>query len=191
MNSLILSILVGLVTLFHLAVRTTVRKGKVREAFCAHWCIDAVFAVCGTVLIFMLYNYNILTFLTLRNILLALAYLMITLLLVLLAPSGLTLLIKRKNTTSETILPAEYRFNDTLCLIRNFFLAILFGIPILENPTICGAFYFTAFLILLPISLRQAFFWLKHLSDTPDEQETQIRNRYCMREHYRKRNLRL
>lgn len=208
MNNLILSFLVAVVALFHLAARSTIKQRKVREAFCAHWCVDAVFAISGTAISFALYNYDIAAFFKLHNILPGVIYLLATVLLVLLAPSGHSLLTRKQTASREEILLAEYRFNDTLCLIRNFFLALLFTLPLLltlvtrigillplfhtwSQSEICGAFCFIVFLILLPVSLRQALFWLKALVGTPDARETHALQQYHIRLHYKTRNLRL
>lgn len=191
-----------------MAIRPSIKRGTVREAFCAHWCVDAVFAVSGTVTSFALYHYDFMPFLKVRNLLMMLMYVAVTALFVLLAPSGHSLFTKKRAVSEEKLLLAEYRFNDTLCMVRNFFLALLFGIPILlillsqsriqsslfhtwSEAQICGGFCFAAFLILLPISLRQAFFWLKALVGTPAEEEAFALKQYSMRLHYKHRNRRL
>lgn len=248
MNHLMISFLVAITVLFHIVVCTPVKEGRVRESFCAGWCVDAVFAVCGTIISFAVNHYDPTPFLTLRTLLWGLLFTAAAFLFVLLAPSGLSLFARRKRVGkssayraatdeesdditektsdgnaaahekrsaaassafgSEKMFHAEYRFNDTLCMVRNFFFALLFALPVLLNlpiqnrlyrslftvwnsADICGAFCFTAFLILLPISLRQAFFWLKNLSGEPTETEQQLLLQYRYRLHYRHRNRRL
>lgn len=209
MNQIILSVLILLTALFHLAVRPLVKKGQIREAFCAGWCIDATFAICGTLISFALFHYDFVPFLTLRTLLWGLLFFMVTLLLCLLAPSGLSLFCNhKKDYSAEEILLAEYRFHDTLCMVKNFFQVLLFFLPILlvclentpltlslfltwSSSDICGASCFAAFLFLLPISLRQSFFWLKHLSGQPTEESMRILQQYCIRLHYRRKNNRL
>lgn len=209
MNQIIISFLVMLTALFHLTVRSLVKRGQIREAFCAGWCIDTAFAVCGTIISFALFRYDFVPLLTLRNLLWGLLFFMITFLLCLLAPSGLSLFRNpKKDWSEEEILLAEYRFHDTVCMVKNFFQALLFGIPLLltclENSPlqlsffltwssfeICGAVCFTAFLVLLPISLRQSFFWLKHLTWQPTKESEHLLRQYRNRLHYRRKNRRL
>lgn len=221
-----ISFLVVITVLFHIAVHTPAKEGKVREAFCAGWCVDAVFAVCGTIVSFAINHYDPTPFLTLHTLLWGLLFFAATLLFVLLAPSGLSLFARKKHVGKSSVykaandeesddtfdsgklLHAEYRFNDTLCMVRNFFLVLLFALPVLLNlpiqnrlyrslfaawnaADICGAFCFTAFLILLPVSLRQAFFWLKNLSGEPTKTEQQLLLQYRFRLHYRRRNRRM
>lgn len=241
MNQLLFSFLAAVTVLFHMAIHSFIKRGKVREAFCAGWCIDAVFAVCGTAVSFGLYRYDFTPFLTPQSLLWVLPFLTATLLLFLLAPSGLSLFAgqaaspdehttaagdaeasafstqapykerkrhKKRSLPKEELLLSEYRFNDTLCMVRNFFLALLFALPALlavfdksrlklsllltwSASEICGAFCFTAFLILLPISLRQAFFWQKELTGKLTEEEKQVLAQYRVRLHYRRKNRRL
>lgn len=209
MNQIMISVLVILTALFHLAVRSHVKSGQIREAFCAGWCIDAAFAICGTIISFALFHYAFVPFLTLRNLLWGLLFFVVTFSFCLLAPSGLSLFRNRKKDCSEEeILLAEYRFHDTLCMVKNFFQALLFGIPLLltclensplqlslfltwSSSDICGAVCFTAFLVLLPISLRQSFFWLIHLTGQPTQESERILQQYRIRLHYRRKNRRL
>lgn len=205
MNSLIFSFFVMIVFLFHIFMRSNIRKGKVREAFCALWCVDAVFAVCGTVVSFILFRYTFSPYLNLRNILLGGVYLIITVLFFLLAPSGISLFRKKRTSSEEEILLAEYRFNDTLSLVRNYFLMLLFVLPILftilmqhkelfsflsswKEDEIYGGFCFTAFLILLPVSLRQTLFWLRNLTYAPTEAEKRQLQKYSIHLYYRQKN---
>lgn len=208
MNSLFLSFLVLIVFSFHMALRRPLRRGKVKEAFCAMWCIDAVFAICGTAISFALYRYTFLPFFTLRNILVCILFLLLTVLLILAAPSGLALFAGRKNRPDEKVLMAEYRFNDTLCFVRSFFMLLLFAIPILmtilfqtrpdflllsewNEKSICGAVCFIAFLFLVPLSLRQTIFWQRNLYGSPSAQETAVLQQYRTDVHFWKRNHRL
>lgn len=200
MNSLIISLFIFIVFVFHRFVNISIRNGKVREGFCALWCVDTVFCVCGTVISFALYHYTFSPFLTVRNLILCVLYIGACIVFLMLAPSGFTLLVRKKTASTQEILLGEYRFNDTLCLVRSFFMILLFCLPILfrlsflsswNEAEICGGFCFTAFIILLPISLRQAFFWLKNLMNTPSAEEALALQKNSMRLHYRKRNYRL
>lgn len=197
--------MVLLVFFFHLYVRRHLRLGKVKEGLCALWCMDAVFAICGTVLSFALYHYQFVPFLTLRNILLVLVYLALTFLFLLLSPSGIRLLAPSSPTDPQELLAAEYRFNDTLCFVRSFFMVLLFFLPIFlnlpakeehlltllltwESKAVFGGFYFAAFLILVPMTLRQALYWLKSLRTTPTMEEKALLHKYSIQIHYQKRN---
>lgn len=204
MNSLILSALMVIIALFHLAMNNFMRRGNVKTGFCTIWCIDAIFAVGGTVLSFMLYQYRFTPFLTVRNGVLVLIYLLLTVLFIWLAPSGLSLLTKKRPSAEEEILLAEYRLNDTLGMVRNCFMILLFVLPVLfavaqgslwfsylggwKEAEICGGVCFVAFLILVPVCLRQALFWLRNLTDTSLSGEEKLLKQYRMQLWYRHKN---
>lgn len=205
MNSLILSFLTVMIFLFHCHIRSYIKRGKVKEGFCALWCMDTLFALCGTVSSFILYRYTFYPYLNVRNVLFGAVYLGITVLFILLAPSGLSLFRKKRTSSEEEVLLAEYRFNDTLGIVRNYFLALLFGLPVLfalltpanhifhafsdwQESEICGGFCFIAFLILLPVSLRQSLFWLKNLNRGTSDAEEQVLQKYRTELRYRRKN---
>lgn len=204
MNSLIYSVLAAVVAVFHLAMSSYMRKGNIKTGFCAIWCMDAIFAICGTVISFMLYQYRFHKFLTVRNVVLILIYMLITILFVWLAPTGIGLLGRKRETDAEQLLLAEYRLNDTLGMVRNFFMILLFLLPVLlavvqregwflravswKETEICGGFCFVAFLLLIPVCLRQALYWLKNLTDASVETEQKLLQKHCMQLQYRQRN---
>lgn len=204
MNSLIFTALVLVIALFHGRMRRFMRQGSVKTAFCAIWCIDAIFAVCGTVISFMLYGYGFAPFFTVRNGILILLYVMLTAVFILITPSGFAML-KRKKLEEEEVLTAQFRLNDTLGIVRNWFLALLFFLPVLfalvqkkelaylaawKETDICGGFCFVAFLVLVPLCLRQACFWLRNLADG-EKMEKRLLNKYRRRLQYRHKNRRL
>lgn len=204
MNSLILSVLVVVIAIFHKAMNNYMRRGNVKTGFCAIWCIDAIFAVCGTVISFVLYRYVFHPFLTVRNVVLVIIYILITALFIWVTPSGFPLIMKKRDLNEEENLTAEYRLNDTLGIVRNCFLILLFFLPVLfgmiqENKQfanltswreveVCGGFCFVAFLILVPMCLRQAIFWLRNLADSQNETEERLLKKYRIRLQYRQRN---
>lgn len=205
MNNLILSLLTLLCLLFHLYMRRHIRWGRVKEGLCALWCMDAIFAVCGMILSFTFYHYHFLPLFTLRNLLLVTAYFLLTFLFLLLSPSGIGLLFPKKQTDSEALLAAEYRFHDTLCFVRSFFLILLLLLPVflqlphkgmplltwlfpLETQVAFGGFYFAVFTILLPICLRQALYFLKSLRYDTTSTEKAMLHQQSMRLHYHKKN---
>ncbi|MED9905406.1 MAG: hypothetical protein UFG06_14645 [Lachnospiraceae bacterium] len=204
MNSMIFSFLTFLLFIFHLLAHSCSRKGKIKESFCAVWCMDAVFSILGTIISYYLYQYSLRPFLSLRNLLLVFAYLAVTVLFFLLAPSGILLIYKKSASSEEETLSAEYRFHETAGLVRNFFLVLLFILPLLftffkegqlpflpaswRETEICGGFCFAAFLLLLPLSLRQAVFWLKNLAKPVSEAEGKLLQKYSADLHYRKKN---
>lgn len=204
MNGFIFLLLVVVVALFHLVMRTFMRRGNVKTGFCAIWCMDTIFAVCGTVLSYMMYHYEFYSYLTVRNVVLALVYLLITFIFIWLAPSGLSLLWRKKGLGSEDVLLAEYRLNDTLGMVRNCFLIMLAALPVLfslvqvskfifhfvawEEDKLYGGFCFAAFLILVPICLRQALFWLRNLTDSDMVTEKTAMRKYRMELCYRRWN---
>lgn len=200
-----ISLLTLLVFLFHLYIHHHIRWGRVKEGLCALWCMDAIFAICGMVLSFALYDYTFDAFFTWRNLLIGMVYFTLTFLFLLLSPSGIALLFPKKQSDAEALLAAEYRFNDTLCFVRSFFMALLFFLPVFmnlpvkeerlltfllnwESKEVFGCFYFASFTILLPICLRQAFYWLKSLRQPATPAEITLLAKYSMQAHYRKRN---
>lgn len=208
MNSLILSFLVLVTFCFHLSLRSRIKHDKVRESFCALWCVDACFAICGTAISVSLYDYCLLSFFTGRNILICLLFLLLTVLLLFVSPSGYGLFRKHKEYSKTDILLAEYRFNDTLRYVRSFFMTLLFITPVLLsigdyfNPNflqfsgwsgqgICGAVCFISFLLLVPISLRQTIFWLHNLIDAPTPEEDILLKAYKSDVHFHKHNFRI
>lgn len=201
-----MSLFVLLLYFFHIYTKRSMRLGKLKEGLCATWFMDTVFTICGIVVIFYFYHYNFALLFSFRNILLILTYLLITLLFLLLAPSGFGLLTLRKPLSAEELLSAEYRFNDTLCMVRNFLLCLLFFVPLMmnlpiklqgyetllqtwKNSQIPAGFYFTVFLILLPITLRQTFYWIKSLKQETTTQELELMKNYSLSFRYRARNL--
>lgn len=205
MNSIIISLFVLLIFFFHIYTRRYMRLGKLKEALSATWFMDTVLTVCGIVVSFYIYRYNFTNFFSLRNILLVLTYLMITLLFLILAPSGLHLLTLKKQLSTEELLCAEYRFNDTLCMVRNFLLCLLLFVPLMtnlpiklpeyqsilqfwKNSQIPAGFYFTVFLLLLPITLRQTLYWIKSLRQETTALELQLMKHYSLPFRYNKRN---
>lgn len=206
MNSMIIPLFVLLLFFFHMYTKRYMRLGKLKEALSATWFMDTVFTICGIVVIFYFYHYNFASFFSLRNILLILTSLLITLLFLLLAPSGFRLLTTRKQLSTEELLRAEYRFNDTLCMVRNFLLCLLFLVPLMmnlpiklqeyetllqiwANSQIPAGFYFTVFLILLPMSLRQALYWIKSLKQETTAWELELMKHYSLSFRYREHNL--
>lgn len=208
MNNLILSILVLITFCFHLSIRSQIKRGKVKESFCALWCVDAVFAICGTAISLSLYNYRFSPFFTWRNIIICLLFVISTVLLMFVAPSGYGLFRKHKEHSEADILLAEYRFNDTLRFVRSFFMFLIFIVPLLLNivtyykpelfsiskwdsHSMCGAVYFISFFFLVPLSLRQTIFWLRNLCDAPLTEEDALLKNYQSDVHFRKRNFRI
>lgn len=204
MNSLILTVLAAVVFIFHRAMNRYMRRGKVKTGFCAIWCIDAIFAVCGTVISFVLYRYAFHPFLTVRNAVLVIMYLLITAVFIWLTPLGISLITGKRESDSERILTAEYRLNDTMGIVRNCFLLLLFFLPVLftlmqgegragylsswNEAEVCGGFCFVAFLIMVPMCLRQAIFWLRNLGDGKSETEARLLKQYHTQLMYRQRN---
>lgn len=205
MNSMLFSLFVILIFFFHIYVKRHMRLGKIKEGLSAIWFMDSVLTVCSIVVSFYIYQYSFASLFSLRNMLLVLVYLLITLLFLLLAPSGLHLLTIQKQLSDEELLCAEYRFNDMLCMVRNFLLCLLFLVPLLTHLPINlsqyqnllntwktsqmqAGFYFTVFLLLLPITLRQTFYWIKSLKQEASVLELQLMKHYCLSSCYSQRN---
>ncbi|MBQ7926947.1 MAG: hypothetical protein IJ335_11760 [Lachnospiraceae bacterium] len=204
MSNLIFTLLAAICLLCQKPLTSALRHGKVREGFCTGWSIDLLFSICGMLLSFSIFQYNLWPRLKWNFFILLILYLLLGILFLLLAPSG-TGLFHPRPTLPEALLAAEYRFNDTLRMIRNFLLYLLLGAPLclrflfnvqqfeaflfpLEETKLCGGICFICFLILFPISVRQSFFWFRHLRLPPDEAEMQLLQQYCNRLHYSRRN---
>ena len=205
MNNLILPLLLCILFFFHRSVRRFTAGGKVKEGFCALWLIDTIFVACGTMLSFVLYEYSLTFWLSWQSPIFIALYLLVTVFFILITPSGFQVFRRPGHTSPEELLCAEYRFNDTLGLVRNFFMILLFVLPMALQLTalkpdllsgflpwtkdqICGAVCFVIFLILLPLCLRQAMFWLKNLQCSPTEAETTLLRNYRTRLYYKRKN---
>lgn len=210
MYNLLFSILVLFVWGFRKTIDPLVRKGRIREGFCALWFITCIFSLCGTILSFHLYQYQLQTIFSLRNLFFSFLYIAVSIGIFLLAPAGLQLFTKKSTPSEEEMLLCEYHFHETADHICRFFQFLLFGLPILlallDNfrmrlphalflltelmvyHEIYGGFCFFAFLILLPLSLRQAFYWLIRLKTPSTADEQSIQRIYSARHRYKKRN---
>lgn len=205
MNGFILSFFTAILGLFHFWSRSLLLQNKVKEGLCARWCMDAIHAVCGALLSFLLYRYPLTFPFSFRTALFTALYLVVIILLFFLAPMGLSLFGKRSIPSEEEMLLAEYRFHDTVSMVRNYIYVLLCLLPllfmVLENSGLLvvlfkgfpaedlfGGFCFAAFLILVPITLRQALFFIKNLKAPHLDAEEQILNRYRAKLYYRRRN---
>lgn len=200
----ILSLFVAVTMLFRLAMHPVIRRGKVREAFCALWCMDTLFSLCGIVFCLSLCHFGPGELLTWYHISWLLVLLALTALFILLTPSGYRLFLKRSTPSKEELLLAEYRFDDTVSLLRNGLYTLLFAAPLvfaacpdtlrfrlpvfMKEASTCTGFCLTLFMLLLPISLRQSYFWCKNLTDTTEAFTSRALRVYCNHRHYRKRN---
>lgn len=210
MNNLLFSLFFILVGLFRHRIYPLIRKGQVKEGFCGLWFINSIFSLGGMVLSFYLYQYTLLPLLSLRNLFFLLAYVAVGGLIVLLAPSGHGLFTKKNTPSEEEMLLYEYRFHETADLACRFFQFLLFGIPVLfalleefraylpqplclladfaTSHKLYGGFCFFAFLILLPLSLRQTIYWLKSLKAPTTKDELTLQHIYSARLRYKQRN---
>ncbi|MBQ9122896.1 MAG: hypothetical protein IJY10_05315 [Lachnospiraceae bacterium] len=208
MNGLVFSCLAVFAYLYHVLIQTVIRKGKIREGNCALWIGQLMFAIFGLVITLSMYRFSLWPFVNLRNLVILFLLLIIATLLLLLAPSGLRILMKKPEMLEEDMIRAEYRFNDTLGIIRNLFLLLLFLCPIffaLEERfpnyfaflsrfgegELCSVFCLIAFSILLPITLRQAIFWIRNVTYVPGEAEMHLVRMEKARIYYKKRNIRI
>ncbi len=208
MSGLIFSFLTLFVFLYHVLIRLMTRNGKIREGYCALWVGDLLFALLGTIITCSLYRFTLLPFLTLRNILILIALLLISLLIITLAPAGLNLFVFKRELPSEELSESEYRFNDTMEMVRNLFFVMLFLLPLFfsaeetfpaqfaflshfDNGELCSSFCLIAFLLLLPVCLRQSFFWLRNVTHTPSDAEKYLLKMAQAKKYYKNRNFRL
>jgi len=210
MNNLLFSFLVLSVWCFRRVANPLIRKGRVKEGFCVLWFVNCIFSLCGTILSFYLYQYRIPPIFNLRNLFFLFAFATIGTTIILLAPSGHRLFTKKSTLSEEEMLLCEYHFHEIAYLTCHFFLFLLFCIPVLlaflegiqmhlpqtlhnmlgffVKNEIYGGFCFFAFLILLPLSLRQTLYWLKSLKVPTSDAELIQQHIYSARLRYQKRN---
>lgn len=205
MNGLIFSCLAAFTFLYQIPVRSVIKNGQIREGYCTLWIGRLIFTILGAILTLTMYRFSFLPLFSLRNLFFVTCFLLLTLLLVLVAPTGLSLFGKKNQT--DTI-HAEYHFNNTLDIIYNLFLLILFLFPIIlalsarypqalpfltiyTDNQLCSTFCLILFLLLLPMCLRQSFFWLRNITGLPDETETNLLAMQKAKNYYKRRNIRL
>ena len=205
MNNFIIPLLLIPLLLFHRTVRRFTAAGKVKEAFCALWLVDTIFAACGTVLNFSIYQYSLTGLPGWQSFIFVVLYVLVTVVFLLITPSGFRVFCKAKPENPDDLLRAEYRFNDTFGLVRNFFLVLLITLPLALrlfslHPSLlsavspwsvtelCSAAGFVIFLILLPLCLRQTLFWLKNLRMPPTEAEKKLLQNYRTQIHFKTKN---
>ncbi len=205
MNNMIFTILLAILFAFHRFSRRFIAAGKVKEAFCAVWIADTLFITNAVILSFLLYRYSLREWLHWKILIYIALYLAVTVIFLLITPSGFRLLKKPSFSSREELLLAEYRFNDTLGLVRNFFMVLLMLLPIAlkilsrfpegaceilrwSEDEICGAVCFILFLLLLPLCIRQTLFWLNALQTPFTETEQFLLQNYRTKLHYKNRN---
>ena len=208
MTGLIFSCLAIFIYLYHLLVHIPMKKGKIREGYCAIWIGDLLFSIFGTIITLTTYTFSFMPFFNLRNILFFISFLLITLLLLVLAPSGLGIMGQKAPLSTDEMIMSEYRFNQTMEIIRNLLLLMLLLLPIFFSMSttfpeyfiflsrfgegeLCSSFCLITFLILLPISLRQALFWLRNVTVVPGEAENHLLKMERAKFYYKSRNIRI
>ena len=221
MNGLIFSCLTAFAFLYHRLANSVIKRGLVREGYCAVWIGDLLFSIFGAILTLTMYRFSFLSLFTLRGLFFGTAFLLLTMLLLILAPSGLSLLSRISpsaklqesdlgaiSNPQSDIIRAEYHFNTTLGVIRNIFFLILFLFPIflalsVSHPQylpflavytegqLCSTFCLIAFLLLLPICLRQSIFWIRNITRIPCEAEEALIKKEKAQTYYKRRNVRI
>ena len=191
MNYLIIPFLVLLLLCFERYLKGRTFLIRLRENICVRWCISLPFALLGGIISYHIYGYELTAPLSLGLLVILILYLILALLFIALSPSGYRRLFGKTSPGEEQLLYAEYRFNHSLELLKQFFFLLLFLIPLLfggyeflrtryalpallEEAYLIGGLYFVAFCILFPISLRQSIFWLRQLQKVPQPYETQL-----------------
>ncbi|MBQ7956115.1 MAG: hypothetical protein IJ282_10250 [Lachnospiraceae bacterium] len=205
MTGLIFSSLTLFISVYHILIGFFIKKGKIREGYCALWVGDSLFSLFGMIITFSVYRYSFFSLISFRNILLTFTVLIIALLIILLSPSGLGLFRVYDPLTEDEIIRAEYRFNDTAGLIRNLFFLMLFLLPLFfalpthlpeyfsflsyfKEGELCSGFCLIAFLLLLPLSFRQTLFWLRDLTHSPSQAELELVKSARAKIYYKRRN---
>ncbi len=210
MNNLFFSFFIVFVWFMRGKIYPLIRQGRVKEGFCGLWFLNSIFSLSGTVLSHYLHHYSFSPLFILRNLFFLLIYVAAGIVIVLLAPTGYKLFIKKSTPSEEEMLLYEYRFHETADLICRIFQFLLFVVPIIIfiltefqthlPATLCrildffvknklyGGLCFWSFFILLPLSLRQTLYWLKSLKTPTTAAELAQQRIYSARLRYRKRN---
>lgn len=208
MTGLIFSCLAVFVGLYHIVVGRITKKGKIRESYCALWIGDFLFSLLGAIITLTVYHFTLLPLLSLRFMLFFIGFLLIAVLFILLSPSGFGIFTQKNASSEETLIHAEYRFNDTVTFIGKLFWLLLFVLPLFftlpkyfpnhltflsnfKDGELCSVFCLIAFLILLPISLRQTFFWFKNITHIPDESEMHLLRMEQAQIYYKRKNIKI
>jgi len=223
MNGLIFSCLAAFAFIYQFLIMSVIKKGRIREGYCALWIGALIFSIFGAILTLTMYRFSILPLFTLRSLFFGTTFLLLAVLLVLLAPSGISLFGRKSlynesgnphsalegaSDPSKGIIRAEYLFNDTLRIIHNLFLLILFLFPIFlafsahypqflpflavyTDNQLCSTFCLIVFLLLLPICLRQSIFWLRNITRIPDDTEVSLLNTQKAQAYYKRKNFRI
>ncbi len=205
MNYLVIPFFVILIVLFGYYLKNTASAPQIRECTCVKWCITLLFSLLGGVLSYHIYHYQLFTPLSPNLLLMLLLYLILTLLFILLSPSGYRRLFSKATLSPEELLYAEYNFNHSLEILRGFFFVLLLVIPVffrgvqcltnhitipilLEESYLIGGLYFVSFCILFPFSLRQSIYWFRQLQRIPSGQEAALLQNEKQRLQYHRRN---
>lgn len=208
MSYLLIPFLVIIILAFKSYLKQNMTPMDIRENICVIWCIIFLFSLLGGIISFHLYQYNLMLPLTWGLAAMLLLYLALALLFIVVSPSGYRRLFRRSGFSPEELLYAEYRFNHTLEMARDFFLMLLLIVPslfcgyecirerftlplLLEEAYLIGGLYFVTFCILCPIALRQSFFWLRQLQRIPPEYETELLQNEHQRFQYHRKNRRI
>lgn len=208
MTGLIFSCLAVFVGFYHIVVGRIMKKGKVRESYCALWIGDFLFSLLGAIITLTVYHFTLLPLLSLRFMLFFICFLLIAVLFLLLSPSGFGIFTQKNASSEETLIHAEYRFNDAVICIGKLFWLLLFILPLFftlpkyfpnhltflsnfKDGELCSIFCLISFLILLPISLRQTFFWFKNITHIPDESEKHLLKMEQAQIYYKRKNVKI
>lgn len=208
MKELIYPCLMIMVFLYHVLVRTVIKKGKIREGYTALWMCDLLFAILGAAITLYIYRVTIWPLLNLRTLLFLSVFMVLSVLILVLGPTGLKVLGRRLELPAEEKIRAEYRFNDTLEIVRNLLLLMLFIIPSFfslakevpeyffflssfQEGELCSVFCMIVFLLLLAVCLRQTIFWLRNITYSSIETEWDLLKMEKARIYYRRRNVKI
>lgn len=208
MKELIFPCLVVVALFYHVLVRGVMKKGKIREGYSALWICDLLLSIFGAALTLYTYRVTIMPLLTLRTLFFMMAFLVVTVLILILGPTGLKVMGVRDELSEEEKIRAEYRFNDTLGIVRNLLLLMLFVIPsffllaekvpeyftflsVFREGELCSVFCLITFLLLLAICLRQTIFWLRNITYSSIVAEWRLLKMEQARTYYKRRNLRI
>lgn len=189
MSNRIIPLAVLLIILIHFMIGKIYKKENTKTYYFTVWFVDMIFSICGVVLSFSLFLYSPLSIINLNYGMVLLGLGVITVVLIAILPGGFGAQ-NNKKTEKEDLIVAQYMINESFCIIRN---CLYFGFVIflIRNEMIHAGYCMLSFIILLPISIRQTWYWLFHMASKVDEKEKELILLYKRKLYYKRRNIRI
>ena len=189
MSNRIIPLAVLLITLIHFVIGKIYKKGNIKTYYFTAWFVDMIFSICGVMLSFSLFHYTPLAIINLNYGMVLLGLVVLTVVLIAILPGGFWAHLNKKKEKEDSIV-TQYMINESFGIIRN---CLYFGFVIFlsENEMIHAGCCILSFIILFPISIRQTWYWLFHMSSKVDEKEKELILLYKRKIYYKRKNIRI